>query len=109
MYNQNDIDMNMVLYHRIEFNSMQGLNDAIDFQFLPYKASELFYYGMNSLDELEEAVNRAMVVCRHGGITIEKNFRALFVASNNGLIKEWRLSDLARKLILLNANPANAL
>jgi hypothetical protein len=107
MYNQKNMDV--VLYHRIEFNSMQGLNDAIDLTFLQYKASDLFYYGMNNTGELETAINRAIIACRACNVAVEKNFRVLFVSSNNGLVKEWLLSDLARKLILLNANPSNAL
>ena len=74
---------------------------------LKYLASELSGYGIESGHELKQAVERAMQVCQSAELSVRSNFKAIYVCIEGQLYKDWRLSELGRNLILLNASPAN--
>jgi DNA-damage-inducible protein D len=74
---------------------------------LRYLASELLSFGINDISEIEAAVNRALHVCRAAGLPAKHHFKPVYVYDRGGILADWRLSALGRKLVLLNANPEN--
>ena len=76
---------------------------------LRYYASELLLrLGMdNDLETRSEAVRRTMKICHTAGISINQNFRQVYVHFDSELEPDWMLSSLAAFLFLLNGNPEN--
>ncbi|HET7818519.1 MAG TPA: hypothetical protein VFL70_04385 [Bacteroidia bacterium] len=74
---------------------------------LQYRGSEFWDLGMDEGGELAEAINRAIRACKNSGLSVEENFRSIYIVGEHGILKDWMLSVLARRLILLNANPSN--
>ena len=58
-------------------------------------------------DELEKAVQKALVVCISAGITPAEHFKHVFIYEGDALKKDWLVSDMGLQLILLNANVSN--
>jgi len=61
------------------------------------------------LDEvqLEKAVQRALRVCISAGISPTEHFRSIFVYAGAAIRRDWLVSDLGLKLIMLNADVSN--
>ncbi|MGZ3862129.1 MAG: damage-inducible protein D [Bacteroidia bacterium] len=75
---------------------------------LIYYASEAAEeMGFESIEELQEAVRRAMELCRANGLPVNNNFRRIFKCSSAGLVFDWQLSVLAYHLVQLNGDPSN--
>lgn len=86
---------------------MEEFVDAYILDSLQYRVSDFFDLGMEDEDELAEAINRAIRVCKSSGVSVEENFRSIYIVGEHGILRDWMLSILARRLILLNANPSN--
>lgn len=76
---------------------------------LKYLASDLTGYGFTLSNDLTEAVERAICVCRTAEISVRENFKPIYIFGDGQIICDWRISDLGQKLIILNANPCNPL
>lgn len=82
-------------------DSMVGIN-------LSHRSSEVgALLGIADAGEMEYAVERAMRVCRTGHIPAELNFRRIFTCRDHDVVSEWLLSDLAMRLVILNADPVH--
>ena len=100
--------MNIVLYNSSLYNKSYEEFKQLMFDIeLSYLASELLNYGFISPNEIEEAVNRAVRICKTAGLNIKKNFKPIYVYKNGDIVCDWRLSALGRKLVFLNANSDN--
>ena len=64
--------------------------------------------GIEEEAGFEDAMRRALKVCRQLSIPIDDNFRSVYRFGSEALIRDWRLSDLACYLIIVNADPDNA-
>lgn len=83
---------------------LEGVQD----QKLTYTASELQdMLGYRQLKQLDEAVRRAMAVCRAQHLPLEEHFKPVYCSMEHDLQRDWRLSPLAYALVLLNADPAH--
>jgi hypothetical protein len=92
---------------RTEINN---LADAFVYNKLPYRISEfIFSQSRSEMEEWENAVDRAMRVCRTSGVPVEYNFKRIYLVTTRGIVKDWMLSALARRLVLINASPNNIL
>lgn len=89
-------------------------NDVID-QFeeilldteLKFFASEMLLYGFNNMQEIDDAVERAMQICLTASIPLRKNFKSIYLGNNGGeVICDWKLSTFSRKLVVINADPS---
>lgn len=75
---------------------------------LRYYASEVIEsLGLYEEEELRTAVNRALNICSTLHIPINSNFRTIYRYNGNNLITDWKISELACYLIIINANPSN--
>lgn len=75
---------------------------------LRYYASELQkILELSSLHLLEEALQRAMKVCRTQQLELAEHFKPVYRCEEEGVVKDWKLSPLAWCLVMLNADPGN--
>lgn len=86
---------------------LQRLQESIMDRELHYFASELTELGVMENDDMLQAINRAMQICRTNGIPVRAHFKSIYLSRGGQLFADWRLSDLGRKLVLLNGNPLN--
>lgn len=70
-------------------------------------ASDLSSLGIEHGPEMYEAVQRAMMACRGAGLSVDRNFKEIFVSRGGVIYRDWKISSLARNLIILNADPSN--
>jgi hypothetical protein len=102
------MDMNIIVYK--ENYQAESLFDFEEFIFsagLNHLASELFMYGLDDPSEMESALKRAMQACRALNIPVKRNFRPVYSYKNGEIIRDWKLSDFGKKLVLLNGDPNN--
>jgi hypothetical protein len=85
----------------------EELMDLLNDLHLSHLASELFVYGFTGPDELSASIERSMNICRNANISIRQNFKPLYVYRNGEMLRDWRLSDLGRKLVILNGDSKN--
>jgi len=102
--------MNITIYKDDYSNEVikQFLESVLDLD-LKYLASDLTNYGFSLSNDLDEAVERAIGICRTAEVSIRQNFKPIYIYGDGQLICDWRISELGRKLIILNANPSNPL
>ena len=93
-----------------EMLATEHFQQAIHRANLRYYASDLMQQlGETDIYFRTEAVRHAMQVCHAGGIPLNKNFKQIYVHSDNGMELDWLLSPLASYLFLINGNPDNPL
>lgn len=63
--------------------------------------------GLLEGNDFEDALERAFKVCRTLAISIEDNFKSVYRYNSTELVPDWKLSNLACYLIIVNANPEN--
>jgi hypothetical protein len=74
---------------------------------LCYLASDLYAFGLDDAHDLNDAIIRAISVCKAVGIPVRANFKMVFTSRDGAVYCDWKLSSLGRKLLILNANPNN--
>lgn len=100
--------MNIILYEEDHYSDpLDSFMEKLYETQLRYLASELLSFGLTSMSEIEDAVARALHVCRAAGLPAKQHFKPVYVYGRGEIIADWRLSSLGRKLVLLNANPKN--
>lgn len=57
------------------------------------------------LSQLEEALQRAMNVCRSQQLELAEHFKPIYRCEETGVVKDWKLSPTAWYLVMLNADP----
>jgi len=70
-------------------------------------ASELIQYGFEDMSEIDTAVERAMKICVAAAIPIRSNFKRFYISIDGWIVADWLISDLGKKLILINATASN--
>lgn len=94
-------------YHMHE--TLKQFQSTMNERNLHYLASEYLDRHMMDYIEIQSAVKRAMMVCKTLHLPIESHFKPLNVSRSGQVFCDWKLSDLGRKLVLINGNPANPL
>ena len=62
----------------------------------------------DSFEELHESVKRAMGIFITAKIPIKGNFQRVYKSYAEGITYDWKLSELAYKLVCISGSPANA-
>lgn len=85
-------------------------------EFIEKMASlNLLYYAseaatemeFDSTEELQDSVKRSMEFCLSAGIPIKGNFQRIYKCYDDGILYDWKLSDLGYRLVCLNGKPSN--
>lgn len=92
-----------------DFGPMPSFGPADQPVRLRYYASELLLrLGLENDPEMrDEVVRRTMRICHAAGISINQNFRQVYVYFDSEVETDWILSSLAAILFLLNGDPQN--
>jgi hypothetical protein len=96
-----------VLVYKKEYNFSPNLDNFLDFYYglqMNYLASDFLQKGL-SVQQIQDAVLKAIKIGTSSGIKIRKHFMPVFTEVNGEIINDCNLSKLAYGLVLLNANP----
>lgn len=74
---------------------------------LKHLASELIDFGIEKPEEIEKAVRKAIRVIKTLQMNEKSHFLPVLVCRDGQIIRDWKLSVLAQKLVILNASPDN--
>jgi hypothetical protein len=75
---------------------------------LLYRASGLSSIGIETIEEVDPAVEKAMVACVACGIEVANHFKKIYLSKEGGtVIQDWMLSNLAYMLVTINCSPSN--
>lgn len=99
--------MHLVVYEKRSSDAIDDFSKAVTDTELRYYASSLMELGIGSIDEIHGAIGRAMQICNALHVPVRSHFKVIYLYKNGTLITDWRLSEMARKLVLLNADPTN--
>jgi alpha-D-ribose 1-methylphosphonate 5-phosphate C-P lyase len=95
-------------YQFRENEALKTLQNVIEEQGLKYYAYDLYdLMHLNAYDELENAIARAIEICKTAHLPVRENFRIIFRDIDGDLVQDWKLSSVAYQLIIINGNPAN--
>ena len=73
-----------------------------------YYASELLSRLMQSDDfDFDASIRKAIAVLRLTGIPVQQHFSCIYRSDIMGTKRDWKLSELASRLIVISSEPAN--
>lgn len=81
--------------------------EASHYKDMPYFSWDLTNYGFNHLSDFEPALQRALMACVKQKMPIRDHFQPVFIDRQGHLIKCWKLSKIALKLVIINADTNN--
>jgi hypothetical protein len=86
-----------------------AVEEAVNDRNLVFNAASLSKIGFESFEEIDQAVERAMALCYHNGVSPREHFKTFFIADEDThtLRKDWKLSRLAYTLVLFNGTSNN--
>jgi len=94
-------------YTNVYANVLDDVREILISRKLIHYAGSLKERALLEEEELEKAVQKALVVCVTAGIHPSEHFKSIFVYAGDCLQKDWLVSDLGLQLIMLNADIAN--
>ena len=95
--------MDVTLYQS-RIQSSSPLNEYLNAYFaqqMPYLASDFLKKGF-SPEDISEAVQRAMTICRTAGMDVRRHFQLIYTQYKNGIVQDCKLSRVGFGLVLLN-------
>jgi hypothetical protein len=88
---------------------LDEIEEQLNEQCLVHYASFLLEKGLPDEDELEVAVQKAIITVTAARLPAHCHFRKIFVWDDHEMKTDWLVSDLGLRLILMNANVSNPL
>ncbi len=86
----------------------ESLRESVTNRYLRHYAIDILERaGIEDEVEMEGALLRAMQVCRSMNIPLEENFKMVYRNEGREVLQDFKLSDLASSLLMMNANTAN--
>ena len=104
--------MNITVYPTSRYpDSIDRFLDALLDADLTFYASELRDIGLGDDEDIRQAVERAVQICNASAISVRKNFKCVYRwdRERHTVTCDWRLSPMARKLVIMNGNASNPL
>lgn len=101
--------LRMVVYQPRPQSALEAFEEAFEYSGLNYASKKLGRYGLDGPVEVEQAVQRAVCVCKSLGLPVKKHFRYFYQVDmiNREVRREWKMSKLGFYLALCNGAPAN--
>jgi len=97
--------MDITIYHQqIRHKFLEDFNETILDGELTFTASELMNYGFTDRHQIENAIKRAIQTCQVAHIPVRNNFKTIYFSDHGEVTNDWKLSALAKKLIIINAD-----
>lgn len=101
--------MNLLIYGQKQGQSLDDFLTALTDVELCFYASSLLDMGFQNMNEVYDAIGRAMKFFNALHIPSKAHFKIVYLYRNGDILIDWLLSPMARKLVLLNADPGNPL
>jgi len=102
--------MELSIYsHDLYDDAIEQFVDSVISRELSHFASELLQWGFHNPAEIEQSIHRAIRVCRSASIPVRSNFSPVFVCTEHAVVRDWRLSETALRLAIINADVNNPL
>jgi hypothetical protein len=93
------------------FDTYSGLLDEMEDKLsdkeLTHYASWLLEKGLHDETELEDAMRKAITALSAANLSATKHFKKVFICCSGELKRDWRVSDLGLRLIMMNADVSN--
>lgn len=97
--------MKIVVYDQnIKNKALDQFYEIVADSELKFFASEMLLFGFNDMEQIEQAVERAIKICKSASIPVRKNFKSVYLSYQGTVICDWKISSLGRKLLILNAD-----
>jgi hypothetical protein len=100
--------MNITIYRQERSQGLDDFVDAFTHRNLRYYASELQTLGLEMPGDIYVAVGRALKACQTLHIAANQHIKTVYLFRDGTIYSDWLLSPLGLKLVLLNADPTNA-
>ena len=103
--------MNEVLIYHDQYDVEDSFDYFQSLMFgsqLKYLASDLLNEGL-TMEDVEEAIHRAMLMSRSAGMNLRKHFMPIYVDRGGAILRDCKTSRLGLAMILLNTNPEVAI
>ena len=86
----------------------ESLRESLTNRYLRHYAIDVLERaGIDDQQEMEGALLRAMQVCRSMNIPLDENFKMVYRNDGHDIVRDFKLSDLASSLLMMNASTAN--
>lgn len=86
---------------------MDEIEDRLTERELHHYASCLLEKGLNDETELESALQKAVTALSAAHLPATKHFKKVYICVSGELKRDWLVSDLALRLIMMNADVSN--
>ena len=86
---------------------MDEVEERLAERALHHYASELLAKAIRDQDELEQALQKAMTALCAAHLPCRQHMKKVFISYGHDIKNDWLLSDLAMRLILMNADTSN--
>ena len=78
-----------------------------DLNLVHYASDAAADMKFEGIEEFNEAVKRSIELCMYAGIPVNHNFKRVYKTSLNGIVYDWRVSELGYRLVCLNGSTFN--
>ncbi len=86
----------------------EAIRESLTSRYLRHYAIDVLERaGIREEEEMDRALLRAMQVCQSLDIPLEENFRMVYRNKDDKILKDFKLSELASSLLMMNANTTN--
>jgi hypothetical protein len=85
------------------------LEDALNERNLIFTAASLTNMGFESMDEIAQAVERAITICNCNGLSVTEHFKTVYISDHDShtVRRDWKLSKLGYTLVMMNGSCEN--
>ncbi len=83
---------------------IKNFEDVLTARKLTHLASEMALLGIEDPEDINEAIEKAIMVCKRAGIRAADHFKPVYFCKNSKIFRDWRMSDFAFKLAIINAD-----
>jgi hypothetical protein len=77
-------------------------NYIIELELKFYASNVLPRIGIIEQTDFEVAINKAVTLCRLTNVPVSKHFKVIYIENNKSITKDWKLSQLACRIILIS-------
>jgi hypothetical protein len=85
----------------------EDIEDRLVARMLTHYASQLLDNGLHDEVELEKALHRAVTALAAANLPATKHFRSIFISDGKEIQKDFLVSDLCFRLMMLNGDVSN--
>ncbi len=104
----NTLNLNLIQYTVATPDELDDFVNMYHTIHLKYNTQHLLLAGLKS-DEINTAVNRAMIVCKLNGVDTREHFKSVYVFDSvkNMVYYDWRMTRQGFALVIMNAPSEN--